>query len=219
MAGSRNFYDETDKFFSDDKRSRLFVALNYKGTNFGTSLNTKEYPNTLLNEAIFQLMSKQNHKPEDNQQPNPEKDRMTLAKDFEDFIHKLGKAHAEFDPHLSKGTGRENLDKLKWVYGNWSSMTMEGREFYTTFLNLVSSDGGMAANDPKASPHTSQRYIMSKSFPICVFKWILAAAKSSKQLDLALLGNQERRDSTQPRDAHDEITFFLLMLGACQDHH
>jgi hypothetical protein len=155
MAGSRNFYDETDKFFSDDKRSRLFVALNYKGTNFGTSLNTKEYPNTLLNEAIFQLMSKQNHKPEDNQQPNPEKDRMTLAKDFEDFIHKLGKAHAEFDPHLSKGTGRENLDKLKWVYGNWSSMTMEGREFYTTFLNLVSSDGGMAANDPKASPHTT----------------------------------------------------------------
>lgn len=151
MAGYRNFYNETDKFFGDDKKGRLFVALNYKGTNFGTSLNTKENPDTLLNEPIFQLMSKENYN------GGSENDKMTIARDFEDFIFTLGKKHAEFDPHLNNASkSRASLsDKLTWVYGNWKSMTMEGREFYTTFLNLVSRDGSMAAVDPTVSTHTT----------------------------------------------------------------
>ena len=154
MAGYRNFYDETDKFFGDDKRGRLFVALNYKGTNFGTSLNTKENPDTLLNEAIFQLMSKENHT------GGTESDRMTLAKDFEDFIINVGRTHSTFDPRLATPGSRrvpmgESSTGLDWVYKNWGSMSMEGREFYTTFLNLVSSDGKIAAVDPTVSPRAT----------------------------------------------------------------
>jgi len=158
MAGYRNFYDETDKFFGDDKRGRLFVALNYKGTNFGTSLNTKENPNTLLNETIFQLMSKQNYI------DGTSTDNMTLAKDFEDFIVGLGKTHAGFDPHLTQNNPNRasTNDKLSWVYQNWKSMTMEGREFYTTFLNLVSLDGKMASVEPKFGQSPLIQYLNLK---------------------------------------------------------
>lgn len=152
MAGYRNFYDETDKFFGDDKRGRLFVALNYKGTNFGTPLNTKENPNTLLNEAIFQLMSKENHL------GGTESDRMTVSDAFEDFVRDLGRVHSQFDPRLAtRGSVnmRASVDRLAWVYKNWGSMSMEGREFYTTFLNLVNDTGKISAVDPTLSSVTT----------------------------------------------------------------
>lgn len=144
MSGYRNFYEETDHFF-DDKRGRLFVALNYKGTNFGSSINTKENPDTILNEPIFQLMSKANY----DYGTASDNDKMVLAPEFIKFIGETAKTHANFDPKLAGvSTARKSYATLKWVYHNWGSMSFEGREFYTTFLNLVNSDGKMAAVEP-----------------------------------------------------------------------
>jgi hypothetical protein len=144
MSGYRNFYDETDHFFKDGK-GRLFVALNYKGTNFGSSINTKENPDTILNEPIFQLMSKANYS------SSTDGDKMVLAPEFEDFIMETATKHASFDPLLTRRSGydtRADYTALDDVYNNWGSMSLEGREFYTTFLNLVTKEGKLPAVQP-----------------------------------------------------------------------
>jgi hypothetical protein len=144
-------YDETDDFFNN-KMGRLFTSLNYKGTNFGESINTKENPDTIKSEPIFQLMLEKNYFDPTTvgktTPPTPAplaRGDMQISSDFIDFIQKLGAHHATLD----EGVGAEDwttavrtseaTKKLMNVYTNWPNMTPETREFYMTFFNLVAT--------------------------------------------------------------------------------
>lgn len=151
MAGllDRNMYTEIDEFF-DTPMGRLFTSLNYKGTNFAESINTKENPDTIKSEPIFQLMLSKNYtrgNPSDN----------VLSVKFIDFVKTVGSNHLFLDMGVGSADWKTQhrqsnaTTKLKNVYTNWSSMTPEGREFYMTFLNLMASKKQFAAQEPSSS--------------------------------------------------------------------
>lgn len=143
MSGVRNLYNETDYFFgkdeNDGKQGRLFVALNYKGTNFGQAINTIENPETIKGEPIFQLMLAKNYngadgKPLTDANGKPHDDNV-LSEDFVKFIETVAAHHRTLD-QVGSATGLKTID---FIYGNWGIMTPEGRDFFNTFVNLVST--------------------------------------------------------------------------------
>ncbi len=144
----RNMYTEIDDFFGTPK-GRLFTSLNYKGTNFGESINTKENPDTIKSEPIFQLMIETNY-------TGAGTNNMKLAQEFVDFVRAVAGRHKVLDTGV--GTTNWTADDrdaastaataLKGVYSNWANMTPEGREFYMTHLNLVASKTKFAAAEP-----------------------------------------------------------------------
>lgn len=150
MSNSKtaDFFEEVDPFFND-KRWRLFVSFNYKGTDYGKSINTKNNPDTILNEDIFELMSLRNRKGKSDD------DKMKLASEFEEFIVKLGKHHATLDKHLHDSTSsRTSTSVLQEIYKkeNWDNLTDDAREFYRTFLVLVTdNDKDKALDAPTLS--------------------------------------------------------------------
>lgn len=147
---NKNLYDEVEHFFGD-ARGKLFTALNYKGTQFGVSLNTKENPETILNEPMFQLMLQKNYL------TAPTHGDMQISTDFVQFVRDVAARHKALDtaitatrPALPTG---EHLRKLKHVYQNWPSMTADGRDFYRAFINLVDkTDRTISADEPGVSP-------------------------------------------------------------------
>jgi hypothetical protein len=133
MAGVRNLYNETDYFLGNenDLRGRLFVALNYKGTDFSKGVNTVEKPNIIVNEQIYQLMIAQNYNGKDNLPNN------VISTDFIDFVRSVATYHKSLDNVGSLNKQSTELGRLNYVYNNWENMTMEGRDFYNTFVNFV----------------------------------------------------------------------------------
>lgn len=149
MSG-RNLYDEVQHFFGD-ARGKLFTALNYKGTQFGTALNTKENPETLLNEAVSQLLLEKNYTTA-VAATNP----MQISTAFVQFVKDVAARHKELDPKIALATPLvptgEHMKKLKAVYQNWANMTADGRDFYRAFLNLVDkTDRSISADQPDVS--------------------------------------------------------------------
>ena len=145
MAGYRNFYDEIDHFFAD-KKGRLFTALNYKGTQYGTALNTKENPDTIKAEPIFQLMLQKNCIGGGSE--------TELSGEFVAFVKETAAHHKSLDTHLAGAAG-EHMKKIAYVYQNWAALTADGRDFYTTFMNLVDKHNRtIAASTPGTSPIT-----------------------------------------------------------------
>jgi hypothetical protein len=141
MSGAKNMYDEIDDFFGapgttvggkDDKRGRLFTSLNYKGNNFSESLNTKENPETIKNEPIFQLMLAKNYTGKETLGDN------VISDQFIDFVRSVGTRHASIDGKLqAPTTAGMTADKLAHIYANWPNMSHDGRDFYSQLINLV----------------------------------------------------------------------------------
>ena len=148
MSDAKNMYNEIDEFFAEptavigtttveDKRSRLFTALNYKGNNFNQSINTKENPETIKNEAIYQLMLAKNYKGNSGKADN------VIATPFIDFIKSVGARHAKLDGLLqdaSAATGAVAASTLSNIYGNWPQLSHDTRDFYMQLVNLIPTD-------------------------------------------------------------------------------
>ncbi len=152
MSGAKNMYDEIDEFFAEpaavvagttvaDKRGRLFTSLNYKGNNFNQSLNTKESPNTIVNEPIYQLMLAKNYTATATAADN------VIADVFVNFVKTVGARHAKLDGLLQVAPGTAataadytTADKLKNIYGSWPNLSQDTRDFYMQLVNLISVD-------------------------------------------------------------------------------
>ncbi len=139
MSGARNMYNEVDEFFAEsgalvgteeDKRGRLFLSLNYKGNNFSQSINTKENPNTIVNEPIYQLMLAKNYKATPGAADN------IIATPFIQFVKGLGERHGKLDGQL-QGAATTAASTLSDIYGNWPNLTQDTRDFYMQLINLV----------------------------------------------------------------------------------
>jgi hypothetical protein len=140
MSATRNMYDEIDEFFAEngaqitgkpDKRCRLFTALNYKGNNFNQSINTKENPETIKNEAIYQLMLAKNYKTTAGAAEN------VIATPFIDFVKSVGTRHIKLDGLLQDVSGSVSADTLSNIYGNWIGLSQDTRDFYMQLVNLI----------------------------------------------------------------------------------
>ena len=94
---SKNTYDYTDDFFakndSQDKRGRLFMALNYNG-NYTEGVNTRQNPDTIKYEPIFQLMLAKNYNNDATGIKTPEN---AISLMFLDFIVKTAANHKFID--------------------------------------------------------------------------------------------------------------------------
>jgi hypothetical protein len=125
-----------------DKRGRLFVSLNYKGNNYSQSVNTKENPNTIVNEPIYQLMLAKNYVTDLDKGDN------VISTQFIDFVRALGVRHRALDGLLQQPPGTplaagnyKTADTLANIYGNWPNLTQDTRDFYMQLVNLISVDG------------------------------------------------------------------------------
>ena len=146
MSAEKNMYYEIDEFFAEngakvgtvaDKRGRLFTALNYKGSNFNQSINSKENPETIKNEAIYQLMLAKNYKSTPGSADN------AIATPFINFVSSIGARHAKLDGLLQDATGATGAvaaSTLSNIYGNWPQLSLDARDFYMQLVNLIPTD-------------------------------------------------------------------------------
>lgn len=113
MTGT-DFYTEIESFFgSVGKQGRLFTALNYKGNMFDTAINTKENPDTIKAEPIYQLMLAKNYKGTTDKADN------VIAGNFIAFVKSVGTYHKS--------------GKLS-IPSDMASLSNDGREFFATFV-------------------------------------------------------------------------------------
>jgi len=127
---SATMYSELDKFFGSTQ-GRLFASLNYKGSNFGVGLNTKENPETIKTEPLFQLLLAKNYLGKEALKDN------VVSNEFITFIKSVGEAHAKLDEHIVDPTKGDKLDD---ILTNWDSMSLDTKDFYKTFVNIVNKD-------------------------------------------------------------------------------
>ncbi len=160
-TGDASMYDEILPFFGNDTRARLFVALNYKGNKFDVPLNTKQYPESIKSECIYQLMLAKNYGRLDasgNLSVDPSNNNTVIPKttadnvlssDFEAFITAIGTAHNAMDDVLANeltGTPGTRMavgaaKQLESIYQNWAVLQDDTRDFYSQLMNLVKGDG------------------------------------------------------------------------------
>jgi hypothetical protein len=152
-TGSTSMYDEVLPFFGNDSKGRLFTALNYKGNKFDVPLNTKEYPESIKSECIYQLMLAKNYFKLDasgavTNVPAATSDNV-LSDAFAAFVSELGKIHEDMDDILSGDvtagkTARiaATRKEMTIIYNNWSSLQSDTRDFYSQLMNLVQNEAG-----------------------------------------------------------------------------
>jgi hypothetical protein len=142
MSGARSMYNEVDDFFGS-KQGRLFVALNYKGTNFSQPLNTKENPETIRAEPMFQLLLAKNYNGKEKSEDN------VLSQDFVDFVKAVAAYHKTLDVVGTQAGAQTS--KLAAIYSNWANISDDGRQFFSQLMNLVSdSNSNIATQDPRS---------------------------------------------------------------------
>jgi hypothetical protein len=158
MSGAKNMYDEIDDFFAEpsakvrndigdevnveDKRGRLFTTLNYNGNKFTESINTRENPETIRNEGMFQLMLAKNYLKHKDAKLGDN----VISKVFVNFIKDVATRHATLDKRITEETlttdNRDLIttDNLNHIYGNWPNLSYDTREFYSQLMNLISKE-------------------------------------------------------------------------------
>ena len=134
-------YDQLEHFFGDavGKLARLYVTLNYDGSNYE---NCSHNSNTVLNHPIWALMNARNYN--GFTETDETKGKNVLSTVFTDFILQVGKYHSELDKiseyHTNKTVSNvaaaQNLGYK--IYQNWGSLTPDTREFYEKNINFVS---------------------------------------------------------------------------------
>lgn len=144
MLGSKysTTYDELAPFFGKESDlARLFVTLNYKGSRYGEPINTKENPETIKAEPLWQLMLAKNY---DDASGNPvTTDDNVISLHFKNFVIRVGRFHKELDtfksPTYSKLQTASN--DVAQLYEQWDNLTQDAREFYIANTNFVTLNG------------------------------------------------------------------------------
>ena len=138
MAATTNtMYDDLAPFFgSEAKRARLFVALNYRGTQFRVPLNTAENPDTLMNEPIWQLMLAKNYTSTENSGDK------VISKDFITFVQNVASFHHKLDKSQNTSSfpttpTAETNTFLSNVVQRYSELDQDAQTFYSEMVNLV----------------------------------------------------------------------------------
>ena len=146
MASTTNtMYDDLAPFFGTEaKKARLFVALNYKGTQFTVPLNTAENPDTLLYEPLWQLMLAKNHT--GNTAAGVARSTLgdkAISEDFVQFVTNVARFHNQLDV-VQKTAGftpgtitAETLAFKANVVDRYSELDPDAQIFFSEMVNLV----------------------------------------------------------------------------------
>lgn len=160
MAATTNtMYDDLAPFFgSEAKRARLFVALNYRGTQFGVPLNTSENPDTLMNEPIWQLMLAKNYNGTENSGDK------VISNDFITFVQSVANFHHALDRNQkTTGFGSQSTETntfLANVVQRYAELDQDAQTFYSEMVNLVRPSPASAVG--VASGYTAQTRVNLK---------------------------------------------------------
>jgi len=91
-------YDNLAPFFGEmGGKARLFITLNYKGSKYDEPINTKENPDTIKSEPLWQLMLAKNYNDASGNQEAT--DDNTISQAFVDFISEVALHHKTLDPN------------------------------------------------------------------------------------------------------------------------
>lgn len=137
MASTTNtMYDDLAPFFGNEaKRSRLFVALNYRGTQFTVPLNTRENPSTIMNEPLWQLMLAKNHVGKSGMGDK------VISQEFINFVTNVGNFHKALDKdqNISSSLTPETATFLANVVDRYAELDPDAQVFYSEMVNLARS--------------------------------------------------------------------------------
>jgi hypothetical protein len=131
-------YDDLKQFFGNVAgQSRLYVTLNYTGSDFTNGPNTKENPDTILGQPIWQLMNARNYS--DFVDSSGTKGKQVLSKQFVEFIKTVGGVHRALDNVGTSGKITDAGKKLmeSSIYSNWGNLSQDTRDFYVQNVNFV----------------------------------------------------------------------------------
>ena len=136
MSIAKSTYDEIDDFFrqyapgAKKSHGRLFVALNYKG-DFSRGLNTKENPDTIKNEPMYQLMLAKNYAKDDDEVAGTDNKvaANVLSQKFVDVIKDFATHHKTMQ---ADNDGPKFLPQIK----NIADLSDNGKQFYSQLINL-----------------------------------------------------------------------------------
>lgn len=134
-------YDNLAPFFGEmSGKSRLFITLNYKGSKYDEPINTRENPDTIKAEPLWQLMLAKNYIKADGSAESNDENMISEA--FVKFVEKVALHHRSLDPIGSKTSysmAATHTDVAN-LYRNWAELTQDGRDFYTQNTNFVSEN-------------------------------------------------------------------------------
>ena len=129
-------YDNLAPFFGRESgKSRLFITLNYKGSKYDEPINTRENPDTIKAEPLWQLMLAKNYNKGDSVESS---DENMLSEAFVNFIFYVALKHTELDP-VGSNTMTDTHADVANLYKNWGDLTQDARDFYTQNTNFVSA--------------------------------------------------------------------------------
>lgn len=130
-------YDNLAPFFGGmSGKSRLFITLNYKGSKYDEPINTRENPDTIKAEPLWQLMLAKNY----NKDGTPESSEDNVVSEaFVEFVKEVANHHRSLDPIGSNSQTSVTDQSIARLYRNWAALTQDGREFYTQNTNFVSN--------------------------------------------------------------------------------
>lgn len=137
-------YDNLAPFFGTmSGKSRLFITLNYKGSKYDEPINTRENPDTIKAEPLWQLMLAKNY---NNTDGTPESnDENMISEAFVNFVQEVALHHRNLDPIGSNPKNTSVTDtNIATLYRNWAELTQDGRDFYTQNTNFVSAFDNVA---------------------------------------------------------------------------
>lgn len=131
-------YDNLAPFFGKvSGKSRLFITLNYKGSKYDEPINTRENPDTIKAEPLWQLMLAKNY----NKDGTPESNDENMISDaFIEFVTQVAIHHKTLDPVGSNKLTSVTDESISKLYKHWAELTQDGRDFYTQNTNFVSAD-------------------------------------------------------------------------------
>lgn len=130
-------YDNLAPFFGEESgKSRLFITLNYKGSKYDEPINTRENPDTIKAEPLWQLMLAKNYNKSGTVESS---DENMLSEAFMEFITKVALYHKNLDP-IGKNSMKSTHKDVVDLYRNWAELTQDGRDFYTQNTNFVSTN-------------------------------------------------------------------------------
>jgi len=131
---SNSTYEQMEPFFGDvAKQARLYVTLNYDGSNYTDCAHDSK---TVLSHPIWALMNARNYNGFNDTEKTSGK--CVLSKQFVDFIQKVAEHHRTID---QVGDAKYELEGAKNVgsnvYSAWSGLTQDARDFYEQNINFV----------------------------------------------------------------------------------
>jgi hypothetical protein len=128
-------YDNLAPFFGGESgKSRLFITLNYKGSKYDEPINTRENPDTIKAEPIWQLMLAKNYNKDGSVESS---DENMISEAFVKFVTQVASYHRTLDP-VGSNTMTDTHADVARLYKHWADLTQDARDFYTQNTNFVS---------------------------------------------------------------------------------